>query len=502
MNDIQRLIYGKNNIQRIVSCEISNDLVELFVQQPDGTILSDIRPNKYWMLAHNKLDHGFEPLEGNLFYKHIKLYDDKAKFLVERKIYYRDNTFSVWNDKEAAMLYRGFTYYKGLTPSDITVLSFDIESTTLEHNEDAKVLIIANTLRHNNVVTRKMFCYDEYANQKDLIDAWTAWVREVNPSIVCGHNIVIFDLRYLDFIAKREGTELILGRDDSSIVFEDRESKFRKDGSQSYSYNKVSIYGREIVDTFFLSVKWDSGRKLQNYKLKNIIKELGLEVHNRQFYDGELIRVNYIIPDEWYKIKEYARFDADDSLNIFDKMSPAFFFMTQTVPKTFQQVIEGASGSQLNAMMIRSYLQENHSLPISSNSVEYEGGLSFGLPGNYKNTLKFDIISEYPSVIKEYRVYDRNKDPKGNFLKLTDYFFDTRIEYKNKYKETGDEYFNNLQAAFKILLNSLYGLLGAQGLLFNSPLLAAFVTKKGREMLQIVIQWATGKPYEELAINE
>ena len=47
----------------------------------------------------------------------------------------------------------------------------------------------------------------------------------------------------------------------------------------------------------------------------------------------------------------------------------------------------------------------------------------------------------------------------------------------------------------KIVINSAYGLLGAQGLNFNSPDNAALVTKGGREILQngIVI---TGKIFK------
>lgn len=502
MTDINRLIYGKNSIERIVGCEVKDNVVELFIQEANGDVTSVFKPNKFWLLADRQLDRDFKLLNGNLYYNYIKFYESRDEFLAARNHYYHKNTFSIFHPVEAAQVKNGFTYYKGLKLQDLTVLSFDIETTSLEHNDDAKVLIITNTLRKNGVISRKMFLYNEYASQGEMIQDWCDWVREVDPSVLVFHNGIIYDLPYLEFVANRENVSLNLGRDGSIMQTDSRESKFRKDGSQFYTYKKLKIYGREIVDTFFLSLKYDVARKYENYKLKQIIKQEGLEVVNRQFYDGDLIRHNYQDPQEWPKIIKYAEHDGDDALALFDLMAPSFFYMCQVVPKPFQLVIESASGSQLNSMLMRSYLQNNHSLPKDSPPVEYEGGISFGVPGIYKNCLKFDVISEYPSIIKEYKVYDKVKDPNAHFLILTDYFYDTRINYKKKFKETGDSYYDGLQGAFKILLNSLYGMMGAAGLLFNSPRNAAFVTEKGREVVSFVVTWASNRDAQEFMTKD
>src|ERR1035437_5168840 len=353
--EINRLIYGKNDIQKIVSCAINDDVCELFIQQPDGSVKSEFKPNKFWLAAHKTLDSGFKPLNGNQFYKYVKLYSNRDQFLDDRSRYYRNSTFSIYNEIESAQVMYGFTFFKGLKPEEITTLSFDIETTTLKHTEEAKVLLIANTLEKNGVRTRKMFCYDDYPSQREMIEDWCAWVREVDPSVLTPFNGVGFDLPYIEFCCEREGGHLSLGRDGSVMKIDPKESHFRKDGSQSYAYHKIKIYGREIVDTFFLALKYDSAtKKYENYKLKNIVKQENLEVTNRQFYDAETIRDNYRDLEEWRKIKEYAKYDADDALNLYWLMIPSFFYFTRSIPKSFQAVIESATGSQLNAMMIRS----------------------------------------------------------------------------------------------------------------------------------------------------
>src|SRR6185369_7695949 len=139
----------------------------------------------------------------------------------------------------------------------------------------------------------------------EMIEEWCKWVREVNPSIICGHNIQSFDLGYIAFIADKFNVQLALGRDGSNLTFQNYESKFRKDATQFLHYHKAKIYGREIVDTLFLAIKYDVGRKYESYGLKNIIKQEGLEVKDRQFYDAAKIRYNYHNKEEWSKIKSY-----------------------------------------------------------------------------------------------------------------------------------------------------------------------------------------------------
>jgi hypothetical protein len=48
----------------------------------------------------------------------------------------------------------------------------------------------------------------------------------------------------------------ILHRSDLFYTIKDKPSEFRKDGSQTYTYYKINCFGREIIDTFFLAIKF------------------------------------------------------------------------------------------------------------------------------------------------------------------------------------------------------------------------------------------------------
>lgn len=488
---MEKLIYGKSNITGIVGLEISNESIELFQQNEDGNVISVFKPHRFWLLSHENIDGKFSRLKGDLHYKYGTQFKTREDF-VEYRSYWKDmDTFSIWNAQEAAMVKDGYCFFQGLKHKDVSILSFDIETTGLEIGKKSFVVLISNTYRDTSGnIIRKMFSHDEYETQGEMIEAWCEWVREVNPSIICGHNIFGFDLPYLHHCSDNG---LTLGRNGSAVEFDRHESRFRKDGSQFIHYKKANCYGRTVIDTMFLAIKYDVGRKYESYGLKAIIKHEKLERADRQFYDAGKIKDNYRIPEEMKKIKEYAEHDADDALALYDLMAPPFFYMSQSIPKTYQEVMLGATGSQINAIMMRAYLQDAHSLPKADEAREYEGAISLGEIGIYSACHKVDVASLYPSIMIQYEVVDEEKDPNKYFLQLVKTFTELRLQYKKKAKE--DKYFDDLQGAYKIFINSCYGFLGTSGLLFNSPSAAAFITATGREVLQTSINWAKSKGY-------
>jgi DNA polymerase I len=488
-----KFIYGKNPRTHIVCIEPAGRNLVVFYEK-DGAITTEILPNHQWMLS-DKNHGGWHRLEGELHYKYLKIYDSSYALGQDRRRLNHADLYLSYDPKEANMQLRGLTYFKGMKAKDVSVLSFDIESTGIEHTYDSRVLLISNTFRRGDTLVRKMFAYDDYPDAAAMLDAWCAWVREVDPSIILGHNIYDYDLPYMNFCAGMAGTELKLGRDESAIQFDMYESRFRKGDGQFLTYQRARAFGRELVDTMFLSIRYDIGRKYENYRLKNIIKQEGLERTDRQHYDASTIRDNYKDPVEWAKIKAYAEHDADDALALYDLMVPAYFYLTQSVPKPFQSMMTSASGSQINSFLVRSYLQELHSIPKVSDEIKYEGAISLGNPGVYRNVFKVDVASLYPSIMLEYRVHDAQKDPKAHFLRMVEHFTAERLANKKRAKETSDQYFKDLEQAQKIVINSAYGMMGAPGLNFNSPTNAAFVTEKGREVLTKAMDWALDKGF-------
>lgn len=492
-----KILYGKDSTLGVVGLEVSDGHVELFIRQEDGSVVSEIRSNRYWVLAHERPHHSWIRMKGDLHYKWGKQFSEREEFMKGRNFTKKYDNYSIWNPQESTMVNKGITYFKGMKPEDLSVLSFDLETTGLDpHAKDAKILLISNTFRSSSgELTRRLFCYDEFEDQREMLSEWSRWVNEMDPMILCGHNIFGFDLNYM---IETAGDVLTIGRDGSTLVQDGRESYYRIDQSRGLSYKNVKCYGREIVDTMMLAYKYDAAKKkYDSYRLKYIIAKEGLEKEDRVMYDAGEIRHNYQDPVEWEKIKDYCRDDSDDALTLFELMSPSMFFLTQIVPKTFQSIIQGATGSAINSIMVRAYIQDQHSIPAASEASGYEGAISDGIPGVYRNAKKWDVASLYPSIILQYQIKDRVKDPKDYFIGLVEALTKRRLEHKTLAKETGSKYYSALEQSEKQLINSFYGFLGAPGLQFNAPYNAAEITRLGRAILDKAIKWATGKQLSE-----
>ena len=493
------LIYGKNQLERIVSIEIENNVATIFQEMEDGTVNALEVPNKFWILATRPFGAGWTRLEGDQDYKWGKQFSKYIDWLETKKALPYQEIYTISNQVEALQVKDGYTYYKGLKHDQVSILSFDIETTGLDHNADSKIILISNTFRKLGKTTRKLFSYEDYENCAEMIDDWAAWVRQMDPSILCGHNIYAYDLGYLQFCYNRykEGN-LPLGRNDKPVHFNKYESKYRIDGSRDLHYHKCQVYGRELVDTMFLAYKYDAvEKKYESYGLKRIIAQEGLEKKDRVFYDAGQIRHNYRDPVEFAKIKEYCKDDSDDSLVLYDLMVAPTFYLTQSIPKPFQLVVESATGSQINSLLVRAYLQDKHSVAKADNleDEKVEGGISFAVPGIYNNVFKIDIKSCYPSQILRFKLYEERKDPKAYYYHLVEHFTLQRFEYKKQMLATGDTFYKNLDAMAKIFINSSYGVANTSGLNYNSSAIARKITLESRAIIDMALRWGSGNSY-------
>lgn len=482
-----RFLYGKNKETNIVNISLKNGVIHVFFK--DGTCQQ--HQYKPWVLSNINASNAIR-LKGSQHYKFIKEYDSIEEFNLVKKNIYKYKLYTIRQPAESFMIKNGYTYFKGMTPKQIRLLSFDIETSGLnKHAVDAKVFLITAMYRDDETIVKKVFNVENYETDTDMIHDFCLWTQELDPEVLLGHNIVMFDIPYL---TARYGQELPLGRDNTTLETETFDRELRKDGSQSYTYNRINCFGREIVDTFFLAIKADIARKYENYKLKSIIQEEGLEKEGRQHYEAGRIKDNWHIPEERTKIIAYAEDDAEDPIKLWDLMITPFFYVTQYVPKPLQIILESATGSQLNAIMVRAYVQDGYSVAQADESVPFEGALSMGIPGLYRNAQKWDVASLYPSIMLQYNIENSRKDFNHVFQNILQTLRSERLKNKQLAKN-GDRYYDDLQNTQKIMINSLYGFLGASGLNYNYPKGAAEVTRHGREILSKAILWATGKDY-------
>jgi len=491
------LIHGKNTVLGITALEVVDDEEDTFVQIwfKDGS--SKKLPYKRWVLIDKQVDMLCKPLEGENVFKYIRYFSSKTeieefcgRYRKSRKI------FRLWNDREAAMALHGIGLFKGLGLEDVSVLGFDIEAAGLTHDEDSEVFLITNVLKKGGVYIEKHFRLDEWENSAEMIDAWCAWVRENDPDVLCPWNGFGYDLPYLEHVAKMGKTKLSLGRDGSKVEFKKKPSEKRVDGSTSWTYHKAHIFGRHIVDGMFLAVTYDVFRKYPTWRLKDIAAFEGLHKPDRTFVDASKIAQYWLDPVMRENVVKYGIDDSYDSIKLFELMIPAFFYTAQSVAKPFEEMMQGATGAWINSIMVRSYLQQGETIPEASELGYLKGGISFGVPGIYRNVLKVDLKSAYPSQILRFKLFDEVKDPHGNFYQMVKFFAEQRFYYKKMEQETGDKKWKSLNDSAKVFINSAYGALSTPGLNFNCQHLAQKITYETRQVIKLAVEWASSKPLE------
>jgi DNA polymerase I len=241
------LIFGKDKTENIVSVEVEKDTLTIFKETAEG-ITTEVRPNTFWMVTHKNLSSKQKELDGDQYFKYLATFNTLSEYLEAKKKIYAGQYehFKISDIVESALVFNGITYFKGMTIKDVSILSFDIEADGLRQHKKSEVYLITNTFRRQGKIEKKIFSLEDYESQGDMLLDWCEWVKEKNPSVITGHNVLSYDIPYLLHVAELSGVELSLGRNGSTPQVMKWSSQFRKDGSQSYEYNNIIIYGYQV----------------------------------------------------------------------------------------------------------------------------------------------------------------------------------------------------------------------------------------------------------------
>jgi len=156
-------------------------------------------------------------------------------------------------------------------------------------------------------------------------------------------------------------------------------------------------------------------------------------------------------------------------------------------------VIVRGNATRINALFLREYFRQRHSIPELPMARAFEGGYTdIFLTGVARNVWHCDIASLYPSVMLQFDCFPAT-DQLQIFRHLLTDLRTFRLEAKSKMRAEKDpgkrHHLQALQNTFKILLNSFYGYLGfAQGHFADFDA-AARVTQIGRDLLKKMIDW-------------
>jgi len=327
-------------------------------------------------------------------------------------------------------------------------------------------------------------------SERNALRRLTALIKERDPDVIEGHNLFRFDLPYLVDRAKKLKTKLDWGR--SGGFLRSRPSRLQI-AEKTIDYPKFTIGGRHFVDTFLLAQFYDVGmRSLAGFERTDVARHFELcDSEQVSALTGKELQRAYLDDSEMFRRR--ALCGVRETRALSDLLSPSYFIQAQIFPYNYQDVIVRGNATRINALFLREYFRQRHSIPELPMVRAFEGGYTdIFFTGVARNVWHCDIASLYPSVMLQFDCFPAT-DQLQIFRHLLTDLRTFRLEAKAKMRAQKDpatqHHLQALQNTFKILLNSFYGYLGfAQGHFADFDA-AARVTQIGRDLLEKMIDW-------------
>jgi DNA polymerase, archaea type len=329
---------------------------------------------------------------------------------------------------------------------------------------------------------------DTPAAEKTLLEQLNIALAELDPDTLEGHNIFKFDLDFLRLRAKRHKVPCAWGRFGQPAKF--RNSRL-KVAERMVDFPRCDLPGRTVVDTYLLVQLHDiSAREMTSYGLKAVAAYLGIteDDDERTYLAGD--KIQQAFNEDRSRFLAYLGDDLRETAGVADLLLPTYFEQVKTFPILLQEATLRGTTSKIDLLFQEEYYHARQSCPVPPEMAPFEGGYTRSFQeGVYRHVLHFDVASLYPSLL-----LDRNpvNDALGVFIPLLRRLREYRLKYKAlaRHGASTEERAEAQarQASFKILINSFYGYLGFSGARFGDGALAADVTRRGREILQQLIE--------------
>jgi DNA polymerase II len=398
---------------------------------------------------------------------------------------------------------------EGTTPPELNVLSFDIETTP----DGTKLHCLSVYSKYQGKETTKAWIIKKKAknavtleNEAELCDVFARAIRELDPDVVTGWNVIDFDLALLRTKFKKYQIPMKMGRNDWECTLRVQESYFAD--------SKADFPGRQVLDGIHLLK--GAFIKLPDYKLNTAAKEFvgkGKLISGPDRYE-ELEQLYEKNPDKLiaYNILDsklaYQILENSDVLNLAVQRSMLAGMFLDRV---------NASVASLDFVYISRAMKKGLVVSTSDYGERDErikgGFVMASKPGIYKNILVLDFKSLYPSIIRTFHIdpynFVRKKDmdkykedelvtsPNKAHFKNQEGILGEILQELWKQRDEAKKQKNTLAShAIKILMNSMFGVLANPSCRFYNLDIANSITHFGQYLNKLTTKKIEEKGYE------
>lgn len=333
------------------------------------------------------------------------------------------------------------------------------------------------------------------AAEKKLLEQFNEALAQEDPDVIEGHNVFQFDFDYLRHRCRRFKVPCAWGRYGQNATF--RSSKL-KIAERWIDFLRCDLPGRAVVDTYFLIQLYDiTTRELTSYGLKEAAVYFGITEEDsptRTYIEGPHIKDVFV--SDRARFRAYLSDDLRETAGLAEQLLPTYFEQVRTFPALLQDATLRGATSKIDLLFLEEYYHARQACPAPPEIQPFEGGYTRSFQeGVFRHVLHFDVASLYPSLLLHIGRNPKT-DTLGVFIPMLRRLREYRLVYKqlarNGRSEEERAEAQARQTNFKILINSFYGYLGFSGARFGDGDLAAEVTRRGRELLQKLIDEFAG----------
>jgi DNA polymerase elongation subunit (family B) len=484
------LLFGADPMPRIVAIELGETgTVNVYRREADGSTVADVEPfHPFVWCDSDVVDLGIESekLESSLKYGWLITVDSWKELIALRnglKNAGRD-FFAFTDPVQHYLTATGRTLFKDLPFEELKRMQIEVLS--FEDNDHIMGIALSDNTGWEEllIVDPKNVEESEHAALKRL----TAIIQERDPDVIEGHDLFRFDLPYLVARAKKAKTKLDWGRSDGFL--RSRPSRLQI-AEKTIDYPKFTVGGRHFVDTFLLAQFYDVGmRSLAGFERTDVARHFDLcDSEQISALTGKELQRAYLENSEEFRRR--ALCGVRETRALSELLSASYFIQAQIFPYNYQDVIVRGNATRINALFLREYFRQRHSIPELPMPRAFEGGYTdIFFTGVAQNVWHCDVASLYPSIMLKFDCFPVT-DQLQIFRHLLTDLRTFRLEAKSEMRAEKDlakqHHLQALHNTFKILLNSFYGYLGfAQGHFADFDA-AARVTQIGRDLLRQMI---------------
>jgi len=202
-------------------------------------------------------------------------------------------------------------------------------------------------------------------DEKEFLIKFLKRFHEIDANLIIGFNSNTFDLPFLMYRAWVHKLEFKLGRDGSEPKH--KVSQLRLGVGQNNTQSNWHIYGRNWLDLYPYVMKYDfSDRKLDSFKLKNVMATYGLQDDTRLVLEFKEILAGLEAgeeTEEYQKVYDYCLDDAKDLMILLKYIGQADFYLSQMIPMNYDTLCFAGNVTRVNALLLRDYVYNRTSVP-------------------------------------------------------------------------------------------------------------------------------------------